>query len=381
MIDQELLEAIPTGRTPQVAAFMIPGVNLSNVDVGGTNIINTTGGSLSIHGGSVADTRLLIDGITIANTEGTGWSANMLPNMGSTQEVAVDYSSVTAESITGGLQINMIPKTGGNRIRGLALRHRRELLVRGLQHQRRAVARGLRTPNSAEATSTTSTRGWAARSRADKLWFYTSARFTRQANYIGGLFQNRNAFDITKWTYEPDESKRAVLQRHRAERQPAPDLAGQPDQQAQFLLRPALALPVRGHRRPPSSQEAANQLEYPISDLCSVSYTADAVEPRPGRGALPASRREEYAYTPNNLRGSRTAADSRHRAGRPHSRACSIGAAGLQSATQPYQRTLGVSMPSSASLSYVTGSHSAKFGVYNVTAQRDVDGARQRRAS
>jgi hypothetical protein len=105
VIDQELLVAIPTGRTPQIAAFLIPGVNLNNVDVGGTNIINTTGGSMSIHGGRVDDTRLLIDGITIANTEGTGWSANMLPNMGSTQEVSVDYSSVTAESITGGLQI------------------------------------------------------------------------------------------------------------------------------------------------------------------------------------------------------------------------------------------------------------------------------------
>jgi len=84
VVDQELLVAIPTGRTPQVAAFLIPGVSLSNVDVGGTNIINTTGGALSVHGGNLGDTRLLIDGVTIANTEGTGYSANMLPNMGST---------------------------------------------------------------------------------------------------------------------------------------------------------------------------------------------------------------------------------------------------------------------------------------------------------
>src|SRR5688572_8818867 len=43
VIDQELLVAIPTGRTPQVAAFLIPGVTISSVDVGGTNILNTAG--------------------------------------------------------------------------------------------------------------------------------------------------------------------------------------------------------------------------------------------------------------------------------------------------------------------------------------------------
>ena len=148
MINQELLEAIPTGRTPQVAAFMIPGVNLNNVDVGGTNIINTTGGSMSIHGGSVGDTRLLIDGITTANAEGTGWSANMLPNMGSTQEVAVDYSSATAESITGGLQINMIPKTGGNRYSGSFFATAVNSSFQGSNNTDELRARGLRTPNS-----------------------------------------------------------------------------------------------------------------------------------------------------------------------------------------------------------------------------------------
>src|SRR5207244_4737767 len=43
---------------------------------------------------------------------------------------------------------------------------------------------------------------------------------------------------------------------------------------------------------------------------------------------------------------------------------------GTSSATQPYQRTLGVSIPFGASLSYIPGGHSYKFGFYNVTAQR-----------
>ena len=208
VIDQELLVAIPTGRTPQVAAFLIPGVNLSNVDVGGTNIINTTGGSLSIHGGRVDDTRLLIDGITIANTEGTGWSANVLPNMGRTQEVSVDYSSVTAESITGGLQINMIPKTGGNAYSGTLFATGVNSAFEGTNTNDELVARGLRTPNTLNLQDDVNP-GLGGPMLADKLWFYTSARFTRQSNYIGGLFQNKNVDDPTKWTYEPDSENRA----------------------------------------------------------------------------------------------------------------------------------------------------------------------------
>src|SRR5262245_12065076 len=208
VINQELLEAIPTGRTPQVAAFMIPGVNLNNVDVGGTNIINTTGGSMSIHGGAVGDTRILIDGITTANAEGTGWSSNMLPNMGSTQEVSVDYSSASAESISGGLQINMIPKTGGNRFSGSLFATAVNSSFQGDNNSDELRARGLRTPNSLKLQYDINP-GLGGPISADKLWFYTSARFTRQANYIGGLFQNRNAFDITKWAYLPDESQPA----------------------------------------------------------------------------------------------------------------------------------------------------------------------------
>ena len=367
VINQELLEAIPTGRTPQVAAFMIPGVNLNNVDVGGTNIINTTGGSLSIHGGAVADTRLLVDGITIANAEGTGWSSNMLPNMGSTQEVSVDYSSASAESITGGLQINMIPKTGGNRYSGSLFATAVNSSFQGDNNTAELRARGLRTPNSVNFQYDFNP-GLGGPISPDKLWFYTSARFTRQNNFVGGLFRNKNAFDITKWTYEPDEDNRAV--NNGTENSVNLRLTWQANQIHK------LSFFYDTHWRcqcavtnPTVSEEAANQINYPIQDLFSVSYTA-AVSSRVLVEARAGVRREEYAYTPDNLEDpNRLLIPVLEQAGLIPGLLYRGG--GVSTATQPYQRTLGVVMPWSASMSYVTGSHSAKFGVYNVTANRD----------
>lgn len=367
VINQELLEAIPTGRTPQVAAFMIPGVNLSNVDVGGTNIINTTGGSMSIHGGSVSDTRILVDGITLANAEGTGWSSNILPNMGSTQEVAVDYSSASAESITGGLQINMIPKTGGNRFSGSLFATAVNESFQGSNNSDELRARGLRTPNSLNYQYDVNP-GLGGPIRADKVWFYTSARFTRQNNYVGGLFQNKNAFDITKWNYEPDENNRAVNDGR--EKSVNLRLTWQASQIHK------LSFFYDTHWRcqcavtnPTVSQEAANQINYPIQDLFSLSYTA-AVSSRVLVEARAGLRREEFAYTPNNLEDPlRLLIPVIEQGGLIPGLLYRGG--GVSTATQPYQRTLGVVIPWSASMSYVTGQHSAKFGIYNVTANRD----------
>ena len=118
VIDADVLAAIPTGRTQFTAATLIPGMNLNNQDVGGTNIINTTGGSMTIHGSNGNDQRVMIDGLSTANAELAGQASNFLPNMGSAQEVAVDFSSGTADQATGGVRINIIPREGGNAFTG-----------------------------------------------------------------------------------------------------------------------------------------------------------------------------------------------------------------------------------------------------------------------
>ena len=367
VIDQELLNAIPTGRTPQVAAFMIPGVNLSNVDVGGTNIINTTGGALSIHGGRVDDTRLLIDGITIANTEGTGWSANVLPNMGSTQEVSVDYSSVTAESITGGLQINMIPKTGGNSYSGTLFATAVNSAFEGSNNDDDLVARGLRTPNSLKLQYDVNP-GLGGPLREDKLWFYTSARFTRSSQLHRRSLPEPERERHHQVAVRAGHQQSRLLERGRTERQPATHVAGQRDQQGQFLLRPALALSVPhdgGPRGAGSGQRARVPDQRPDVGLVD----GDAVEQAARRSALRRASRGIclHAKQPS---GSAATADSCHRAGRSHPGA----AVSRQRVYRVRRSRISARSASacrpSAALSYVTGSHSAKFGFYNVTAQR-----------
>ena len=372
VIDQELLVAIPTGRTPQVAAFLIPGVSSSNVDVGGTNILNTAGSNLSVHGGSLGDTRLLIDGVTIANAEGTGYSSNMLANMSSTQEVAVDYSAATAESISGGLQINMIPKTGSNTFSGTLFATGATSGMQGHNSDATLVARGFPTPNSVKSQSDVNP-GFGGPLRRDRLWFYTAARFTRQENYVGGLFQNANAGDITKWTYAPDPAKpafnsayeRSVNLRLTWQASPKHKLGFFYDQhwRCQCPAAPFSAASA------PASQESIYNLEYPISDLRSVAYTATPttrilIEARAGW------KREVFAYDPTStLDPQRLLIPVIEQGGAIPG--LLYRGVGLYSANQPYQRTRGITIPVGASIACVTGSHSAKFGFYNATALRD----------
>ena len=55
-------------------------------DVGGTNALQL--GAVAIHGGRTGDQRLMVvDGMMLRNTSGTGSNTNLVPDMGSAQEV------------------------------------------------------------------------------------------------------------------------------------------------------------------------------------------------------------------------------------------------------------------------------------------------------
>ena len=115
---QEILEGVPTGRDPWSLAKIIPGVQISTYDVGGTQSYQQS--SLSAHGSNTSDVNYNIDGSTV-NWPGGGGGATMLYyDQGMFEEVNYTTSAVPAEVMVGGVSINMVTKEAGNKWRGNA---------------------------------------------------------------------------------------------------------------------------------------------------------------------------------------------------------------------------------------------------------------------
>lgn len=112
VMNQEILEGIPTGRDPWSLAKLIPGVQVSTYDVGGTQSMQQS--SMSAHGSSTADVSYNIDGATV-NWPGGGGGATMIYyDQGMFEEVNYMTSAIPAEQLAGGVSINMVTKDGGN---------------------------------------------------------------------------------------------------------------------------------------------------------------------------------------------------------------------------------------------------------------------------
>src|SRR5437870_632495 len=110
-----VIDSIPTGRLPTQLAILIPGVtNAGTVGFNGMTAqdVGGAGGdqqvTLSIHGSRGNDTRISINGMNIGWSNTTMWSAYS-PNLGATQEVAVDTAGASADVQEGGVGMNLLP--------------------------------------------------------------------------------------------------------------------------------------------------------------------------------------------------------------------------------------------------------------------------------
>jgi hypothetical protein len=208
VISDEVLTAIPTGRSHYHLAVLIPGMNTGVQDVGGAAGQQVTGAG-SIHGATSG--RLLSDGLSVGHN---GESLNMwVSNVGGAQETTISTSGGLGEAETGGVVINVIPKDGSNTFSGSVFFSGANSSMQGSNFTDELRAAGLRVPNEIyKLYDFNPTFG--GRIVRDRLWFFATHRYVGAYNYVAGMFNNLNAGNVNSWTYAPSTEQAIDMNRY-----------------------------------------------------------------------------------------------------------------------------------------------------------------------
>jgi hypothetical protein len=212
VLDRQVIDAIPSGRTHFSLATLTPALNTNNpADTGGSNSINLT--FLTSHGSRVTDQRITVDGLSTNSAEGGGQYSAYTPNISASQEMAINYAGGTAEMETGGVQVNVIPREGGNRFSGTVFAGGTWSALQGNNFTEDLRARGLPTGNSI-AKLWDYNPGAGGPILRDRVWFFSAWRYNGEETYSGG-FTNANAGNPNRWDYVlSDEKARFWREQH-----------------------------------------------------------------------------------------------------------------------------------------------------------------------
>src|ERR1700730_8185092 len=113
VLPRDVLDAVPNAHTLQSVGHLVVGVTLTEPDVGGSQAMQQT--YFSVHGAGAAQTAVLMDGMIINGLQGDGAIQSYL-NDGANQEMVYQTGGGAADSPSGGVKINLIPREGGNTV-------------------------------------------------------------------------------------------------------------------------------------------------------------------------------------------------------------------------------------------------------------------------
>jgi len=240
VVTKEVVDAIPTGRLGINLAALQPGIilgaggsvggantnALSSQDVGGT--AGDTFTDLAIHGGKPAEQRQTIGGLSAATTIRFGESLSSSPSFTAMQEMSVNTSGADASLAGGGVQINYVPRDGGNTFKGLMFYSGANGAMQGSNYStgtrdasgactpaESLYCRGLVTQPGALKSVYDFNPGYGGPIKKDKLWFFLTARWTQAENYVPNDYPNKNfvvgttsptLLNNTTMTYVPNQA-------------------------------------------------------------------------------------------------------------------------------------------------------------------------------
>lgn len=204
-IGADVIAAIPSSRQYFGLTTLVPALNIQGNDIGGAS--GPIFSVFQIHGGRRNEGQVLVDGLSMG-FQGMGVSF-YVPEVGTAQEVTFSLSGGLGEAPTGGPQMNIVPRAGGNVFSGSLFVTGANGAMQGDNITQEIRDAGLTGRNELKKL-------WEVNPalggpiRRDRVWFYGTFRHQGNRQLVAGMFENRNAGDPTKWTYDPDPSRQAI---------------------------------------------------------------------------------------------------------------------------------------------------------------------------
>jgi len=198
VLSRELLDSLPTGRNYSGLAALMPGVRMSNTDVGGNQQMEQI--YMRVHGSRQTDTTLQVDGMQLNSLMNDG-QVQAYYSDAANAEVTYQTSGVGADVSSGGLRINMIPKEGGNRTSGSAFA---SLIREGWQGDNvtdELRARGVESGDTVQHVSDYNF-SIGGPIKQDRLWYFTTFRRIATNEVVAQTFyKNGDPGVEDQWIY------------------------------------------------------------------------------------------------------------------------------------------------------------------------------------
>src|SRR5438445_4178129 len=207
VLPQALLDAVPTGgRNIQSVGATLVGVTQSQPDVGGAQGMQQT--YLAAHGSDPKDNYIMVDGIRLNGIEGDG-AIQQYFNEGMFSEMSYQTGGISAESSGGGVRLNMIPKDGGNVLKGDVFFSATGESLQADPLTPELVSQGLQAGNALQSIHDLNISAGGP-IRKDKVWFFGSIRHWGVNQTLANSFYPAAPFSPTDTAFAPDLSRQAI---------------------------------------------------------------------------------------------------------------------------------------------------------------------------
>jgi hypothetical protein len=204
ILSNETLTTVPTARSWAATAVLIPGITIqagTSADIQITPQMTVFGGA----GGRSNEGRMQVDGLNTGAALNGGGVSTYVADISNAQEVVTTTSGGLGEAEVGGPTLSIVPKSGGNTVKGQVYLSGVSSGMVGSNYQK--------VPNFAVPGVLLSqwdyTGGVGGPIKKDRLWYYGTARDEGQHRTIPNIYPNLNAGDPTKYTYAADTSRQA----------------------------------------------------------------------------------------------------------------------------------------------------------------------------